>query len=527
MKESLPINKEILKWARITIGLTSEEVASKMGKSETVILEWESGNSSPTYSQLEKLAYHVYKRPLAVFFFPDIPEEESPRTEFRTLPDVIVDNLPSELIKLYRKAKVFQLNLDELFDGNKPVDTNLLDRFSLKGINDMTDLYTSHAFGERQLDKVLDNLKKIEDEIQSVMIDSAGATGIWESALAKGVDTSDAAMIAIEGIGEATDEERKKLHEEAMTIINNAKTREEMNAGMINWIALIKRSTMSQDELADSNKKLSELGLKHREILLKNLKPMVEYGFITGKTADDLGLLSKAATELNSISKEERGSIAALALATLHLGTESGNLEGKIKELNSSLSGFGLTAEYVKDDVETFADESGLLITDMMGRVVIDTQNMGGGVSDVLKGVSKDTKKSMEGAGLYWTGIFGKALLAEVAFVSPIDTILGHQLLQLGEIAFNTLVMSKIAQEESEEKAPEFAPIIQYEGMQFGGMVEKTSLYKLHKGEEVIRAGEVSKGKAMSISIGQVNLSPDYPAQRFLEDLENYRFSIT
>ena len=371
------------------------------------------------------------------------------------------------------------------------------------------------------------NLKKIEDEIQSVMIDSAGATGIWESALAKGVDTSDAAVIAIEGIGEATDEERKKLHEEAMTIINNAKTREEMNAGMINWIALIKRSTMSQDELADSNKKLSELGLKHREILLKNLKPMVEYGFITGKTADDLGLLSKAATELNSISKEERGSIAALALATLHLGTESGNLEGKIKELNSSLSGFGLTAEYVKDDVETFADESGLLITDMMGRVVIDTQNMGGGVSDVLKGVSKDTKKSMEGAGLYWTGIFGKALLAEVAFVSPIDTILGHQLLQLGEIAFNTLVMSKIAQEESEEKAPEFAPIIQYEGMQFGGMVEKTSLYKLHKGEEVIRAGEVSKGKAMSISIGQVNLSPDYPAQRFLEDLENYRFSIT
>ena len=151
MKESLPINKEILKWARITIGLTSEEVASKMGKSETVILEWESGNSSPTYSQLEKLAYHVYKRPLAVFFFPDIPEEESPRTEFRTLPDVIVDNLPSELIKLYRKAKVFQLNLDELFDGNKPVDTNLLDRFSLKGINDILELASNIVYFSRLL----------------------------------------------------------------------------------------------------------------------------------------------------------------------------------------------------------------------------------------------------------------------------------------------------------------------------------------------------------------------------------------
>jgi len=143
MKESLPINKDILKWARSTIGLTAEEVASRFSKTEDVILEWESGKSSPTYPQLEKLAYQIYKRPMAVFFFPDIPEEESPQTEFRTLPDLIVENFPSELIKLYRKAKVFQLNLEELFDGNKPVEANLLDRYSLNSINDIPELVSN------------------------------------------------------------------------------------------------------------------------------------------------------------------------------------------------------------------------------------------------------------------------------------------------------------------------------------------------------------------------------------------------
>jgi len=140
MKESLPVNKAILKWARTSIGLTIEEVALKMSKSEDTILKWESGVSSPTYPQLEKLAYQIYKRPVAVFFFPDIPEEESPKTDFRTLPDTINTKLPSEIIKLYRKAKVFQLNLEELFDGNKPIETNLLDRFSLNGETNISQL---------------------------------------------------------------------------------------------------------------------------------------------------------------------------------------------------------------------------------------------------------------------------------------------------------------------------------------------------------------------------------------------------
>ena len=36
--------------------------------------------STPTYSQLEQMAYKIYKRPVAVFF-PSVPKEPSPKTD--------------------------------------------------------------------------------------------------------------------------------------------------------------------------------------------------------------------------------------------------------------------------------------------------------------------------------------------------------------------------------------------------------------------------------------------------------------
>ena len=131
MKEKLPINVEVLKWARRSLRLSSEEVAQRLGAKVQTIEAWESGEDSPTYPQLERLAHEIYKRPVAVFFFPIVPEEETPKTEFRTLPDAIVDELPPEIIKLYRKAKLFQLYLGELYEEQKPVKTSLLDAFEV------------------------------------------------------------------------------------------------------------------------------------------------------------------------------------------------------------------------------------------------------------------------------------------------------------------------------------------------------------------------------------------------------------
>ncbi|KKL56723.1 hypothetical protein LCGC14_2242570, partial [marine sediment metagenome] len=39
----------------------------------------------------ERLAYEIYKRPLALFFFPEPPEEETPKESFRTLPQEEID----------------------------------------------------------------------------------------------------------------------------------------------------------------------------------------------------------------------------------------------------------------------------------------------------------------------------------------------------------------------------------------------------------------------------------------------------
>lgn len=139
MKQKLPINKDVLVWARTSIGLAVEDVAGKFKKNVKQIEEWEEGITSPTFSQLERLAFEIYKRPLAVFFFPDVPKEDTPKTEFRTLPDTVINELPPEIVKLYRSAKLYQLYLEELFDGEKPSEKSLLEKFL---INERTNIST-------------------------------------------------------------------------------------------------------------------------------------------------------------------------------------------------------------------------------------------------------------------------------------------------------------------------------------------------------------------------------------------------
>jgi len=78
------IQPALLRWARQTIGLSVIDVAEKLSRHPSEIAVWESGESAPTYPQLEKLAYQVYKRPLAVFFLPVPPQEIAPVHEFRT-----------------------------------------------------------------------------------------------------------------------------------------------------------------------------------------------------------------------------------------------------------------------------------------------------------------------------------------------------------------------------------------------------------------------------------------------------------
>ena len=126
MKEQIPVNPDVLRWARETLRLSQGEVARRMKKNVSDIEAWERGEASPTYIQLESLAYDIYKRPVALFFFPEVPEEDAVEQSFRTLPEQELQRMPSRILYLLRRARVFQLNLAELYDGVNPASRQIL-----------------------------------------------------------------------------------------------------------------------------------------------------------------------------------------------------------------------------------------------------------------------------------------------------------------------------------------------------------------------------------------------------------------
>ena len=112
MKQGIPINPAVLKWARESAGYAIEQEIIKFPNFQ----EWEDGKSYPSYSRLEELASR-YKRPIAVFFFPTPPEEKQIEKAFRSLSEHDIENLSPKVRFLFRKAKAFQLNLQELCDN--------------------------------------------------------------------------------------------------------------------------------------------------------------------------------------------------------------------------------------------------------------------------------------------------------------------------------------------------------------------------------------------------------------------------
>ncbi len=114
------VQPSLLEWARETQGLSIRQVAERMKRDPAEIEAWETGESSPTYVQLETLAYKVYKRPLAVFFLPQPPPEPEPEHEFRTLPDFDLEDLSADTRYQIRFAHSLQLSLKELNEDKNP-----------------------------------------------------------------------------------------------------------------------------------------------------------------------------------------------------------------------------------------------------------------------------------------------------------------------------------------------------------------------------------------------------------------------
>ena len=148
------------------------EVANRLNRPAAEIERWESGDAAPTYAQLEKLAYSVYKRPLAVFFLPEPPRELQPQREFRTLPEADLDTLSRDTHLQIRRAHAYQLALGELFEGGNPAPRRIWQVLSLSLSRSVS----------RQAEEIRDVLG-IDMEIQAGWSSDERALKAWRTAI--------------------------------------------------------------------------------------------------------------------------------------------------------------------------------------------------------------------------------------------------------------------------------------------------------------------------------------------------------
>lgn len=113
----MPITPAVVTWARERAGFTVDAVAEDFRK----IADWEAGEAFPSYSQLERMA-EKFKVPVAVFFFPAPPDLPPIEQTFRTLGPDQVAEIPPRIRLLLRKARAFQMGLEELNGGRNPAE---------------------------------------------------------------------------------------------------------------------------------------------------------------------------------------------------------------------------------------------------------------------------------------------------------------------------------------------------------------------------------------------------------------------
>jgi Zn-dependent peptidase ImmA (M78 family)/transcriptional regulator with XRE-family HTH domain len=81
---TVPINPEVLRWARESVEISVGEAAARIKEEESVILAWEAGTSQPTIGPLRELS-EFYRRPLAAFLLAKLPKDPPAPADFRVM----------------------------------------------------------------------------------------------------------------------------------------------------------------------------------------------------------------------------------------------------------------------------------------------------------------------------------------------------------------------------------------------------------------------------------------------------------
>ncbi|MDR2405418.1 MAG: ImmA/IrrE family metallo-endopeptidase [Deltaproteobacteria bacterium] len=125
MSDKMNINPAILSWIQTRCAKSDADCHRYFG--EKKFKGWKSGVVQPTYAELQRIG-EFFRKPIAVFFFSEIPIYQDTRKTFKTLPDS-ASIFREDFIALIDWARIMQLNLYELHEGINP-SSNLITRSS-------------------------------------------------------------------------------------------------------------------------------------------------------------------------------------------------------------------------------------------------------------------------------------------------------------------------------------------------------------------------------------------------------------
>jgi Zn-dependent peptidase ImmA (M78 family) len=116
-RREMPINRDVLKWARERIRLTYADAAQGARVKPKQVQEWESGLAVPTVKQARRLA-QVYDRPFLEFFSKRRPSLKEPELipDFRMHREAEPPKERYELILIQSEAEEIRLNALDLFE---------------------------------------------------------------------------------------------------------------------------------------------------------------------------------------------------------------------------------------------------------------------------------------------------------------------------------------------------------------------------------------------------------------------------
>ncbi len=128
MAERAFITAKVFKWARESAKMAEEIAASKVAVSVDKLREWEAGENFPTIRQAQNLA-KAYKRPFALFFLPEIPNDFQPLQDFRVAGS---KELSTSSIFIIREIQQKQAWISEVNEDNNEDIVPFVGKFSLK-----------------------------------------------------------------------------------------------------------------------------------------------------------------------------------------------------------------------------------------------------------------------------------------------------------------------------------------------------------------------------------------------------------